>query len=118
VTSTPDPSESANQRALQYLESGARTLNALGVPAQTLIRTGQVQEEILAEDSAGKYDLLVLGAPLTLRRGEISLDGVVGRVLNRLNGHAALVVRSHYMGLRAPQFSRDEQRMKLQEVLQ
>jgi sulfate transport system ATP-binding protein len=83
----------AQSRAERFLASGARTLELLGVPARVAIRSGPVREEITHEITAGNYDLLVMGAPLRQRDGKISLNGVVGQILNVIN-RPVLIVRS------------------------
>lgn len=80
-------------RVERFLEGGVRTLELLGVPAQTAIRTGPIQEQITNEIINGSYDLLVLGAPLAQRDGKVSLNGVVGQILNVIN-RPVLIVRS------------------------
>jgi sulfate transport system ATP-binding protein len=83
----------ARTRAERFLERGVRTLELLGVPARTAIRSGSVRDEITNEVTTGGYDLLVLGAPLSDREGRIPLTGVVGQILNVIN-RPVLIVRS------------------------
>jgi ABC-type Fe3+/spermidine/putrescine transport system ATPase subunit/nucleotide-binding universal stress UspA family protein len=85
------------ERSERFLESGARSLSLLGVPAKTALRSGSVPEEISAEARDGNFDLVVLGAPLANSNNEISLDGVVGQTLSNVPDLATLIVRSHYM---------------------
>lgn len=80
-------------RAERFLAGGARTLELLGVPARTTIRTGPVRDEITAEVATGGYDLLVMGAPLPERDGRVPLNGIVGQILNVIN-RPVLIVRS------------------------
>lgn len=80
-------------RAERFLAGGVRTLELLGVPAQTTIRTGPVRDEITSEVATGGYDLLVLGAPLAQRDGRIPLNGIVSQILNVIN-RPVLIVRS------------------------
>jgi ABC-type sugar transport system ATPase subunit/nucleotide-binding universal stress UspA family protein len=87
-------------RTERFLEGGVQSLSLLGVPAKTAIRKGMVREEILKEYKDGGYDLLVLGAPLARQSGEISISGLVGQILARMNDHAVLMIRSHFMGAR------------------
>lgn len=92
------PKEDGNQplarsRAERFLASGVRTLELLGVPAQTTIRTGPVRDEITTEVATGGYDLLVMGAPLPQRDGRVPLNGIVGQILNVIN-RPVLIVRS------------------------
>jgi len=88
-----DNSDQALSRVERFLSSGVRTLELLGVPARTAIRSGPVREEITNEISSGGYDLLVMGAPLAGRDGRIPLNGIVGQILNVIN-RPVLIVRS------------------------
>ncbi|HLF28280.1 MAG TPA: ATP-binding cassette domain-containing protein [Anaerolineae bacterium] len=89
--------KSANrERAARFLSGGIRSLEVLGVPAQMKIRIGTVRDEIVDEVHAGKYDLLVLGAPLPDRAGRASLDKLVEQVLAEMPDRITLIVRSHY----------------------
>jgi sulfate transport system ATP-binding protein len=88
-------------RTDRFLDGGVQSLSLLGVPAKTAIRRGMVREEILKEMKVGGYDLLVLGAPLARQSGEISISGLVGQILARMNDHAVLMIRSHFIGARA-----------------
>lgn len=81
-------------RAERFLRDGERTLELLGVHAQSKIRRGEVYEELRAEVKGDGYDLLVLGAPLPARDGTLTLSGVTGRLLEELHDHPILVVRS------------------------
>jgi len=83
-------------RTERFLLDGVRTLEVLGVPAETAIRCGPVRDEIIKQMKAGGHDLLVLGAPLADRNGEVSLSGVVGQVAEEMIAHPVLIVRSHY----------------------
>lgn len=83
----------ARSRAERFLASGVRTLELLGVPAHTTIRTGPVRDEITSEVTTGGYDLLVMGAPLPQRDGRVPLNGIVGQILNVIN-RPVLIVRS------------------------
>jgi hypothetical protein len=85
-----------HQRVERFLESGVRSLSMLGVPARTAIRSGPTAREIWAEAREGAYDLIVLGAPLVTSGERISLDGVVGQTLSKLEDCALLIVRSHH----------------------
>jgi sulfate/thiosulfate transport system ATP-binding protein len=82
----------------RFLDDGIKTLSVLGVPAKTEIRSGPVVNEILHASRSGGYDLLVLGAPLAGRSGGISLEGVVWEVLQQVQNHPILIVRSAYVG--------------------
>lgn len=84
------------ERVLRFLQGGVRTLDVLKVDAKTLIRTGQPREEISAQMREGNHDLLVLGAPLSRKRGDISLHGLVGQILEDNTANPVLIVRSRY----------------------
>jgi nucleotide-binding universal stress UspA family protein len=89
--------EYTRDRTTRFLEGGVKSLSLLGVPARTVIRTGSVANEILAEVRDGGYDLVVLGIPLIGSSGKVSLSGVVGQTLEMVNDIAVLIVRSRYM---------------------
>ncbi|GIK58919.1 MAG: hypothetical protein BroJett015_45820 [Chloroflexota bacterium] len=81
-------------RAERFLMSGERTLELLGVPAETAVRTGSAPDEIAAELAAGDYDMLVLGAPLPDADGNINLTGTISRLLATAKERPVLVVRA------------------------
>jgi sulfate/thiosulfate transport system ATP-binding protein len=94
------------QQAERFLTAGVRTLDLLGVPARTIVRTGPVREQIVAEVTAGGYDLLVLGAPLARGDGRRVLAGVVGQVLSAAADRPVLIVRSaHAAATRRPELA-------------
>lgn len=82
------------QRAERFLAGGVRSLEILGVPARSAVRSGQVSQTIAKELAAGGYDLLVLGTPLADLDGRISLHGVVEQMLTQTPACATLLVRS------------------------
>jgi len=77
----------------RFLAASTRSLGRLGVPAATRVRRGAVVQEIRSEMEQGGHNLLVLGAPLADRRGRVSLEGVVGSLLERAT-YPVLIVRS------------------------
>jgi sulfate transport system ATP-binding protein len=83
ITILPEGDRRADElaQAERFLAGSARTLWRLGVTASTRIRQGNVRDEILAELAEGKHDLLVLGTPLPGRGGEMSLGGLVEKLL-------------------------------------
>ncbi|HEX3128252.1 MAG TPA: ATP-binding cassette domain-containing protein [Thermoanaerobaculia bacterium] len=82
LTILPEEAKEGNRaQAERFLAGSARTLWRLGVTASTRIRQGNVRDEILAELAEGKHDLLVLGTPLPGRDGELSLGGLVEKLL-------------------------------------
>jgi sulfate transport system ATP-binding protein len=87
------------QNAERFLAAGVRTLDLLGVPARTIVRSGPVREQIVAEMTARCYDLLVLGAPLARGDGRRVLAGVVGQILGAAADQPVLIVRSAYVSV-------------------
>jgi sulfate/thiosulfate transport system ATP-binding protein len=83
------------ERTDRFLAGAVRTLDALGVPAATAVRTGPVVDCIVQAMQEGDQDLLVLGAPLPDMDGRIALKGVVADVLARQPRVATLIVRSN-----------------------
>lgn len=83
-------------RAQRFLMNGVRTLEVLGVPAHIAIRSGNVRDEIANQMQLGGHDLLILGAPLSQRTGDVSLEGVAGQVIEETITHPMLIIRSHY----------------------
>jgi sulfate transport system ATP-binding protein len=92
-----DRGGSAEAHADRFLSLSARTLWRLGVTASTRMRYGNVRDEILAELAEGGHDLLVLGTPLPGRGGELSLGGLIEKLLPLplLAELPVLIVRSH-----------------------
>jgi hypothetical protein len=83
-------------RAESFVRSGALTLAALGVHADTRLRTGDVQQAILAEIKEGQHDLLLLGVPLAELGGPLSLGGIVAELLGGPLTLPILITRSRY----------------------
>jgi len=97
LTVLPDKGDAhAVRQAERFLAAGARTLSLLGVVATSSIRYGLVRHEILSEMRDKEHGLLVLGAPLLGRRGRVSLNGVIGSLLDDVNDRPVLIVRPHY----------------------
>jgi sulfate transport system ATP-binding protein len=99
VLAEEDNQAIAQRRAERFLAGGARTLELLGVPAQTTLRSGPVRQEITNEVASGGYDLLVMGAPLPRPDGRISLRGVVGQLMQVIN-RPILIVHSNPVPLK------------------
>lgn len=89
----PEGRAAAKSRTERFLVNGIRTLNLLGVPAQPVIRVGSVRDEIIDEMTTAGHDLLVLGTPLKQRSSQVSINGVVGHILNVIN-RPVLIIRS------------------------
>jgi sulfate transport system ATP-binding protein len=87
------------ERTERFLVGGVRSLEVLGVPAQTMVQYGSVSKCIVQELRTGGYDLLVLGAPLPDLDGKISLKGVVGQVMGDAATCVTLIVRSNVQSL-------------------
>jgi hypothetical protein len=91
----PEASEDLTRQGHRFLEAGSRTLTALDVPSETMIRSGEPVQEIRHQLAGDEYGLLVLGAPLPGKSGQIALDGVTGELLGSLGDRSILVVRTH-----------------------
>ncbi len=74
----PGESEGAAQR---FLAAAVRTLAQVGVTAEARLRRGEVEREITDELAAGHHGLLVVGMPLADRRGHVSFEGIVAKLL-------------------------------------
>ncbi len=98
IVGDDSPDDWKRARTNRFLDAGVLSLNNLGVPARALIRKGNPQQAIVEEFNAGGYDLLVLGAPLADRRGEIPSDNLVTRLIEDLPVSPILIVRSTYTG--------------------
>jgi len=83
-------------RAERFVAAGARTLAALGVQAETVVRSGPAPQEILAQMAAGRHDLLVLGAPLDSRARRATVPGIVGQLLAAVNDYPVMIVPSMF----------------------
>jgi sulfate/thiosulfate transport system ATP-binding protein len=89
------PQTGDRERAERFLTAGQRTLERMGVPASTVVRSGVVRDEIIDEMRSGQHDLLVLGAPLS-SEGRSALAGVVGQIVTQATNYPVLIVRSRY----------------------
>ena len=96
IVPTNDNKNEQLKQVERFLGEGVRSLARLGVPARTIILSGQIRREIDDQMRTGEHDLLVLGAPLHPRGGEITLDGVVGQIVKEPSAYPILIVRSHY----------------------
>lgn len=93
VLTEADNQDIARSRVERFLDGGMRTLDLLGVPAQTTVRAGPVHQEIANEVARGGYDLLIVGAPLPRPDGYISLRGLVGQLMQIIH-RPILIVHS------------------------
>lgn len=99
--------DTLNERVQRFLWGGVRTLELLGVPAQATIRAGQADAEIDLQLNEGGHDLLILGAPLTQKNGEVTLAGVIAQVIEKNKNHPLLIVRSRYAAALVPPLTND-----------
>jgi len=83
------------EQAERFLAAGVRSFSLLGVPARSVVRSGDPLEEIQREAGLAKDDLLVVGAPLAGRRGRIALAGIVENIVKKAGDRAVLITRSH-----------------------
>lgn len=78
-----------DQRA-GFLAAGINTLATLGVPAQPLLRTGDIVEQIATTMRAERCDMVVVGASTSCWR---SL-GLTGQIVQQVRPNPVLIVRS------------------------
>jgi hypothetical protein len=71
----------------------------LGVPERTRLRRGRVEEQIGAAIREGGFDMVVVGAPLASAGERVSLEGVVGTLLNEFKELPFLIVRADLRAL-------------------
>ncbi len=79
----------------RFMAGGVQSLARFGIKANKKINKGNPLTTILDEIKTGKYDLIVMGAPLPGRSGKLVLTGVVGSVLRSAQNCSFLIVRSH-----------------------
>ena len=87
--------EAERRQAERFLKAGGRTLSLLGVSSRTVLRHGNVRDEVMAEMDEGNADMLVLGAPLPDERGRLNLHGVTGDLIAASSDRPILIGRSH-----------------------
>jgi nucleotide-binding universal stress UspA family protein len=88
-----DGEPAAREQAERFLAASARTLAPLGIHAATRLREGVALEQIRAECAEGRYDLLVVGAPLGERGEATKIEGPVEKLLEKTT-IPVLVVRT------------------------
>lgn len=96
-----------NTRSYRFLSGGVRTLELLGVPATAVVRIGTPDVEINAQLERTAHDLLVLGAPLAQKNGEVVLEGVTRQLIEKNLAHPVLIVRSRYAAAIVPPLTND-----------
>jgi nucleotide-binding universal stress UspA family protein len=84
----------AREAARRFVDGGVRTLSRLGVQGASCVRIGEPEEEIRAQVSEGKHDLLVLGSPLPRYGDRMELRGLLRHLLERGLEYPVLVVRA------------------------
>ena len=96
VLSDTENAEHQQQQIERFMDGGVQSLELFGVPTQTKLRNGSPQTEIIHEITEGKFDLVIMGAPLPGTDGRITLNGVIGDVMKEAGNCSVLIVRSHY----------------------
>ena len=94
VVSIAEKDDPSTDRIGRFLSAGQNSLARFGVPGNTTIRKGDLIPIIQEEVNDGGYDLVVLGASLPDASGGRGLDGMMGRILNTLEGCSFLIVQS------------------------
>lgn len=102
VISPSHYNDESNDRSYRFLSGGVRTLELLGVPARAVVRIGNPEVEINAQFEKTGHDLLVMGAPLTQKNGEVVLEGVLRHTVEKNLVHPLLIVRSRYAATVVP----------------
>lgn len=90
------PNEFQEDQMERFMTGSVQSLARFGIKARKLVKKGDPLSTILAEIKSGKYDLVVMGAPLPDRSGKLVLAGVVGSVLRSAQNCSFLIVRSHH----------------------
>jgi sulfate/thiosulfate transport system ATP-binding protein len=80
----------------RFLKDGQKSLLRFGVPAKPLIKKGSFLSAVLEETNTENYDLVVLGAPLPDRHGQIDLGEAIGSVLSSAENCSFLIIQSRY----------------------
>jgi len=94
LTVVPDSADEAERRAAErFLAACVRTLERSGLPAESALAVGELDEAVRGRLAAGD-DLLVIGAPLPGDDGEIRFGRVGRDLLAAARGVAVLVVRA------------------------
>ncbi|MFU8827744.1 MAG: ATP-binding cassette domain-containing protein, partial [Brevefilum sp.] len=88
--------ENPPSRIDRFLTSGQQSLARFAVPAKTMLKTGELLSMVKEAMQDEHYDLVVLGAPLPDRHGQVDFNGVIGSILSSVENCSFLIVRSHY----------------------
>jgi len=97
LTVVPDDKKSDEQpnRIDRFLKDGQQSLARFAVPSQTLIETGRLMPAVQKVLQKETHDLIVLGAPLPNRHGQVDFSGEIGIILSSVENCSFLIVRSH-----------------------
>ncbi|MBW6467292.1 MAG: hypothetical protein K0B06_12365, partial [Brevefilum sp.] len=98
MTALPDSGrrELPERRINRFLKDGQQSLARFGVPATTMIKTGDLLPAIQQEMQSEHYDLVVLGAPLPDRHGQVDLGQWIGPILSSVENCSFLIIQSRY----------------------
>lgn len=98
LTVVPDEmnSDALPSRIDRFLKDGQQSLARFAVPARTLIKTGGLLPAIQDVMREEPHDLVVLGAPLPDRHGQVDFSGVIGSILSSVENCSFLIIRSRY----------------------
>lgn len=98
MTVVPDAQDGnlPQSRIDRFLKAGQQSLARFGVPAKTMIKTGGLLPAVQEVMQNEPHDLVVLGAPLPDRHGDIDFSGVIGSILSTVENCSFLIIRSHY----------------------
>ena len=90
------PSDLPQSRIERFLTDGQLSLARFGVPAKTVIRSGGLLPAVQEVMQDEQHDLVVLGAPLPDRHGQVDFSGVIGTILSTVENCSFLIIRSRY----------------------
>lgn len=88
--------EYQRHRAERFIAGGVKSLEMFGVSTESEIRIGNPQNEIVEEIERGKFDLLVMGAPLPRKDGRIAVTGLMQDIMQNTGNCSVLIIRSHH----------------------
>ncbi|HZM71567.1 MAG TPA: ATP-binding cassette domain-containing protein [Candidatus Cryosericum sp.] len=90
-----EASDLERRQAERFLAACLRTLSLMDVTSKSVIRRGEVRDQIRAQLGEGDHDLLIFGAPLPDWRGRIALDGLIKDLIEDAAERPVLIVRPH-----------------------
>jgi sulfate transport system ATP-binding protein len=99
------PNNLPPSRIDRFLSAGQQSLARFAVSSKTLVKTGgflPAVQDVMREEP---HDLVVLGAPLPDRHGQVDFSGLFGSILSSVENCSFLIVCSHY-------YQRLQQRMR------